>query len=70
MPTHTVSLQRADFDRLSRFTGLTFVLLEQLEAVLPLLDAHCEQRATTERAISVARKALSGDAAPKSNGPD
>jgi len=64
MLTDTVSLERSDFDRLNRFSGLTYVLLEQLESVLPLLDANCAQRATTERAIAVARKALSGDATP------
>lgn len=64
MTADTVSLERSDFDRLSRFTGLTYVLLEQLEAVLPLLDANCEQRAAAERAIAVARKTLSGDATP------
>lgn len=67
MPADLVSLERSDFERLSRFTGLTYVLLEQLEAVLPLIDANCEQRATTERAIAIARKALNGDATPTAN---
>jgi hypothetical protein len=65
MSVDTVTLDRFDYDRLTSFTGLTYALLDQLEAVLPLLDANCEQPAAAERAIAVARKALSGEATPK-----
>jgi hypothetical protein len=63
MSADTVTLDRFDYDQLTSFTGLTYVLLDRLEAVLPLLDENCEQRASVERAIAIARKALRGDAA-------
>jgi hypothetical protein len=67
MTSDTVVLPRHDFDRLARFTGLTYVLLEQLERLVPLIDPDHPDRTAAEKTIELSRKALAGVTGPPSD---